>query len=158
MNRFKCKFECKFQIFRGTVTILVTQNLAAHALGGLYCIFSTSQRFCRFCSTRKQGLLDNSHREDWVLRTREGYDWNIRHLLDGRLMASAYGLKSNSCLNKHHFFLVVEGLPPALAHDGFEGFSVELISNILESLVRQKKFFFIFPAFWFQICLYWWSK
>ena len=54
-------------------------------------------------------------------------------------MASAYGLKSNSCLNELQFFHVVEGLPPDLAYDVFEGFSFDSISNILESLVTLKK-------------------
>ena len=55
-------------------------------------------------------------------------------------MASAYGLKSNSCLNELQFFHVVEGLPPDLAYDVFEGFSFDSISNILESLVTLKRF------------------
>ena len=46
-------------------------------------------------------------------------------------MISAYG--SNSCLNELQFFQVVEGLPLDLANNVFEGFSVDFISNILES-------------------------
>ena len=83
-------------------------------------------------------MIENSNRKDWVLRTREGYDLNIRHLLDDPLTASACGLKPNSCLNELQFFHVKEGLPPDLAYDVFDGFSVDLISNILESLVTQK--------------------
>ena len=127
------KFEGKCYIFRGTVTMLVADNLAAHGLGGFFCNFSTVQRFRRFCNATKQGLIDDSNRKDWVLRTREDYDLKIRHLLDNPLMASAYGLKSKSCLNELQFFRIVEGLPPDLAHDVFEGILVDLISNILES-------------------------
>ena len=50
------KFEGKCQIFRDTVTMLVADNLAAHALGGFYCNFSKVQRVCPFCSATKQGL------------------------------------------------------------------------------------------------------
>ena len=135
------KFEGKYHIFRGTVAMLVADSLAAHTLGGFYCNFSTVQWFFRFCNASKQGLIDDSNRKDWVLRTREGYDLNIRHLLDDPSMTSVYGLKSNSCLNELQFFhIVVEGLSPDLAHDVFEGFSDGLISNILESLMTQKKF------------------
>ena len=134
------KFEGKCHIFRGTVTMLLADNLAARALGGFYCNFSTVQRFCRFCNATKQGLIDDCNKKDWVLRTRESYDLNIRHLLDDTLMTSAYGLKSNSCLNEVQFLHVIEGLPPDVAHDVFEGFSVDLISNALESLVTQNKF------------------
>ena len=86
-------------------------------------------------------MIGDCNKKDWVLRTRESYDLNIRHLLDDPLMTSAYGLKSNSCLNEVQFLHVVEGLPPDVAHDVFEGFSVDLISNTLESLVSQKKIY-----------------
>lgn len=71
---------------------------------------------------------------------KEGYDLKIRQLLDNPLMASAYVWKSKSCLNELQFFHVVEDLPPDLAHDVFEEFSVDLMSNILESLATQKRF------------------
>ena len=80
-------------------------------------------------------MIDDSNRKDWVLRTREGYDLNIRHLFDDLLMAFAYGFKPKSCLNELQFFHVAEGLPPDLAHV-FEEFSVDLISHVL---VAQKK-------------------
>ena len=73
------KFEDKCHIFRSTVTMFC-------------CNFSTVQRICRFCNSTKQGLIDDSNTKDWVLRTREGYDLNIRHILDDPLIASAYGL------------------------------------------------------------------
>ena len=58
------KFEGKYHIFRGTVTMLVADSLAAHTLGGFYCNFSTVQGFCRFCNASKQGLIDDSNRKD----------------------------------------------------------------------------------------------
>ena len=64
------KFKSKCDTFRGTVTILVADNVAVHALGGFYYTFSTVKRFCRFCNATKQGLIDDSNRKDWVLRTR----------------------------------------------------------------------------------------
>ena len=138
------KFEGKCHIFRGTVTMFC-------------CNFSTVQRLCRFCNSTKQGLIDDSNTKDRVLRTREGYDLNIRYLLDDPLMASAYGLtvvlmnlSSWTCLNE-------SCPPPNLAHDVFEGFSVDLISNILESLVNKKSFLYknLTTNFWFWICWYW---
>ena len=36
--------------FLGTVSMVVAHNLAAHALEGFYCNFSTVARFCRFCN------------------------------------------------------------------------------------------------------------
>ena len=86
-------------------------------------------------------MVDDTNRKDWVLNTRQVYDLSKRHLLDDPLMASAYALKSNSFLNEIQFFHAAEGLPLDLAHDVFEGFSVDLTSNILKSLVTLKKVF-----------------
>ena len=87
-------------------------------------------------------MVDDTNRKNWVLHTREVYDLSIRHLLDDPLMASPYGLKSNSFLNEIQFFDAVERLPPDLAHDVLEGFSVDLISNILKSLLTLKIFLY----------------
>ena len=62
-------FGGKIHNFKGRVTMVVADNLAAHALGGFFCNFSTVQKFCRFCSVTKQGLIDNPTKKDWVLRT-----------------------------------------------------------------------------------------
>ena len=62
------------------------------------------------------------------------------YLQDNPGMASAYGIKSNSCLNELKFFHVAEGLPPDLAHDVFEGFAIDFMSGIIGMLVEQKCF------------------
>ena len=48
------KFDNFVHQFYGTLTIVVADNLAAHALGGFFCNFSTVQRFCRFVTTAKK--------------------------------------------------------------------------------------------------------
>ena len=46
--------------FFGTLTMVIADNLAAHALAGHYCNFSTVKRFCRFCLLTKQDIK-NTH-------------------------------------------------------------------------------------------------
>ena len=46
--------------------------------------------------------------------------------------SSLYGMKCNSCLHSLKFFQVTSGLPPDLAHDLFEGFAIDFISNIIK--------------------------
>ena len=49
-------------------------NLAAHAIGGFYCNFSTVKRFCRFCIAVRTSLNDACQSE---LRTVESYQNQI---------------------------------------------------------------------------------
>ena len=48
------KFDNFVHQFYGTLTMVVADNLAAHALGVFFCNFSTVQRFCRFCNAAKK--------------------------------------------------------------------------------------------------------
>ena len=59
-----------------------------------------------------------------------GYENNIQSLELNPNFSSLYGIKCNSCL--HSFFHVTSGLPPDLAHDLFEGFAIDFISNIIK--------------------------
>ena len=43
-------FQSVLHRFKGTVTMVIADNLAAHALGCFFCNFSTVQRFWRFCN------------------------------------------------------------------------------------------------------------
>ena len=41
-----------------------------------------------------------------------------------------YGIKERSCLNDLEYLLVINGLPPDLAHDMFEGIAVNVLSDV----------------------------
>ena len=86
-------FEGRTHIFKGTIMMVVADNLASHALGGFFCNFSTVKKFCRFCNVSKQGLKEQPMRKDWALRTRAGYNSNIAQLVDDPEIAPAYGIK-----------------------------------------------------------------
>ena len=94
--------------FYGTVSMMVADNLAAHAIGGFYCNFSTVKRFCRFCLAVRTLLNDASSVE-----------------IDSSL-CSPYGLVKNSCLNSLEYYHYTNGLPPDLAHDVLEGFAKDI--------------------------------
>ena len=133
-------FEGRNHIFRGTVTMVVADNLALHALGGFFCNFNTVKKFCRFCNVSKQGQKEQPMRKDWKLRTRAGYDSNITQLVDNPEIVPAYRIKSNSCLNELSYFHAAEGLPPDLAHDVLEGIAVDVISDIVGAFVEKNIF------------------
>ena len=128
----KVSFQSVDHTFFGSLSMAVADNLTAHALGQFFCNFSTVQRFCRFCNCRKNELRENLAINNFVLRTKMGYKNNIQSLELNQNFLSLYGIKCNSCLHSLKFFRVTSGLPPDLAHDFFEGFAIDFISNIIK--------------------------
>ena len=140
-NGLQIKFEGAAYLFFGTISMFIADNLAAHALGGYYCNFSTVQRFCRFCNCLKsqldEGIVSS---QNFVARSKEAYDAQVTAVELDSNVSSLYGIKSRSCLNCLSFFHCVNGLPPDLAHDLFEGFAVDVVSNVVVYCIRQSFF------------------
>ena len=135
-------FQGVLDRFKGTVTMIIPDNLAAHALGGFFCNFSTVKRFCRFCNCRKSQLYENLPVLTFVLRTKNVYDNNLSAVLEDQNLAVLYGTKDSSPLNTLSYFHVADGLPPDLCHDLFEGFAVNVISNII-AFIKDGVFFIL---------------
>ena len=127
--------------FKGTVTMVIADNLAAYALGGFLCNFSTVQKFCRFCNCRKSQLYENLPVSTFILRTKNAYGNNLRAVLEDPNLAALYGIKDSSPLNTLSYFYVADGLPPDLCYDLFEGLAVDVISNVI--IVSMKDVFFL---------------
>ena len=129
IHGIKVTLDRKVHIMLGTISMIITDNLAAHALGGFFCNFSTVQQFCRFCMAKRDSLNDITKNSQ--LRSKESYDFHIRAIEIDASMCSVYGLQSESCFNALEYYHVADGLPPDIAHDIFEGFARDLTRNIL---------------------------
>ena len=62
----KISFEGVDHKFCGSLSMVIADNLAAHALGRFFCNFSTVQRFCRFCNCRKNQINENLPIENFI--------------------------------------------------------------------------------------------
>ena len=133
-------FEGKKLHFHGTLSMVVCDNLAAHALGGYFCSFSTAQCFCRFCNCKKDQLQEPSHISHYTLCTKEGYDNIVQLVTEFPNLSSVYGIKSNSCLNQLQHFHVVNGLPPDLGHDLLEDFAKDVLNIVIVRCLQQNYF------------------
>ena len=132
------KFDNFVHQFYGTLTMVVADNLAAHALGGFFCNFSTVQRFCRFCNCSQENLKANLPSSSFSLRTSEGYDNNVLNINADKTLSSVYGIKGNSYLNCLQYYRVINGVPPDIAHDIFEGFATDFLQNLLSYFIQLK--------------------
>ena len=124
--------------FFGTLTMLVADNLAAHAIGGYFCNFSTVDRFCRFCMVSRDELNDVC--SEILLRSKEMYDEHVSSVQMDPTMASVYGTVSECCLNNLQFFHIVDGCPPDVSHDVYEGFAKDLVKLLIQHLISSKYF------------------
>ena len=129
--------------FLGTISMVVADNLAAHAQGGFYCNFSTVARFCRFCNCTRDQLHGNVEFSNFIERTQVGYNNNITDIETYPEMSSVYRIKQRSCLNSLKYFHVVDCLPRDIAHDIFEGVSIHIVCNIITGHVSEDKLFSI---------------
>ena len=110
-------FDCSVHKFFGTLSMLVADNLAAHAIGGYYQNFSTVERFCRFCNRVKSCISDLSCQD--ALRSREAYDAQVLEVVKNPDLSTFYGIKGRSVLNQLNYFHITDGCPGDIAHDNF---------------------------------------
>ena len=130
-------FQGVLHKFKGTLTMIIADNLAAYALGGFFCNFSIVQRFCRFCNCSKSQLDENLPLSTFVLRTKNAYDDNLRAVLEDPNLAVLDGIKDSSPLSTLSYFHVADGFPPDLCHDLFEGFAVDVMSNVVIAFIKD---------------------
>ena len=122
------KFDNFVHQFYGTLTMVVADNLATHALG-VFSAISTVQRFCRFCNCSQENLKAILPSLSFSLRTSEGYGNNVLNINANTTLSSVYGIKENSSLNCLQYYHIINGLPPDIAHDIFEGFATDFLQN-----------------------------
>lgn len=125
--------------FHGTVSFLVADNLAAHDLGGFQTHFNHG-RICRFCNVIKADQKNHFRSDNLQLRTKEAYELQAVAVQTNPALFTLYGIKQSSCLNELQFFHVVEGSPPDIAHDLFEGVIPEVIAEVVKYCVTQQFF------------------
>ena len=135
------KLASQEHTFLGTVSI---DNLAAHALAGFYCNFSTVARFCRFCNCTRDQLHGMLNLVTFFERTQVGYNNNTTNIETYPEMSSVYGIKQRSCFNSLKYYHVVDGLPPDIAHDIFEGVARDTVMLLLALCPRTSYLALIF--------------
>ena len=124
-------------LFKGSISMIIADNLPAHALRGFLCSFNKVNRFCRFCNCSKQRER-NDPPVEMQLRTLEAYNNNICIVDTDNSFASVYGIKGRSCLNDLEYFHVINDLPRDLTHDVFESISIDVLSDIIGYFCEEK--------------------
>lgn len=122
----------------GSLMYICGDNLNSHALGGFNTSFSPNVlRPCRFCLVTRDEIQDVIHADELRLRTKEGYDNNVRVVNEDPSQSTTYGIHFNSPFNSGNFH-VVGGLPPDIMHDLLEGVVPYELALVLKALISKK--------------------
>ncbi|CAC5384745.1 unnamed protein product [Mytilus coruscus] len=85
--------------FYGTVSVVIADNLGAHGIGGYMESFTTLGN-CRFCFIDKHHMQTKYDCSNFNMRTPEMYNNQARLVQADPTLASVYGIKRSSTLNK----------------------------------------------------------
>ena len=118
--------------------MVVSDNLAAHALGGYFRNFSCFKRFCRFCNQTKHQIEEAILSSNFTLCSNKGND----SIVEFPNICSVYGMKSESWLNQLKYFHVSNGLPLDLAHDLFKDLTIAIMNLLVTSYLQANVFTF----------------
>ena len=122
--------------FKGTVALLLGDNLGIHVIGGFSECFR-SYNSCRFCSVSKDTLQTIFKESSFELLDKEIYTAQLANIEANPELISSYAVKKDSALNKLTYFHISVGAPSDIAHDIFEGFTIDLIKNLLEHALKK---------------------
>ncbi|RXG53851.1 hypothetical protein Avbf_11626 [Armadillidium vulgare] len=126
--------------FKGTVSFISADNLAAHALGRFDSF--NSHRACRKCLITKVERNIVLHEDDCTLRTRVAYERQSRDA-----NAKLYGLIGCSPFKDLRYFHIIDGLPFDIAHDWFEGIIPYVLNEFICFAVIPKSKWFTLKYF-----------
>jgi len=121
----------------GIVVAFSADNLGAHSLFGYLESFSAN-RMCRFCLADKAEIQGKFNEKDFIIRTADVYDRNVKRLRDGDYNASETGIKRGFILNSLKHFHCTEQSVPDCMHDICEGVGPYELELVLQALIDKE--------------------
>lgn len=125
--------------FKGTVSYMSADNLAAHGVGGFVESFS-GFRISRFCMATSESIKTCLSVDSCEMRTQDSYNAQASLVSGDSSLSSVYGIKENSPLNKLNHYHVIGGLPSDISHDLFEGLVPEVLEHVIRYCVQNQIF------------------
>jgi len=122
--------------FRGSLLIVVADNLAAHALGGFLESFSAVHP-CRFCMISKDKMRSTLRCDSNTMCTPEAYTTQVMRATADKSFQQIYGVKRDSCLNVIPHFHTTCAMPSDIMHDMLEGVLCDVIECVIVHFVQS---------------------
>ena len=122
---------------KGTVQCVAADNLGAHSLAGFVESFKANY-FCRYC-TAQQNSFQLQEASEFQLRTKEAHSEHISLVQESETLNNYCGVKKPDVLTENlKYFHVLEGYPPDVLHDFFEGIVPFELALCLKDLIAKK--------------------
>ncbi|XP_054929068.1 uncharacterized protein [Dermacentor andersoni] len=128
--------ELSRKTVKGSVLYVSGDNLSSHQFGGFRECFSSGP-ICRFCMATREEINGKWHENEFTLRTKEMHARHAQLTQTDKSLSSVYGVSGESCMNALQSFDVVQGLPPDIMHDLFEGVIPFAMKHVISHLVTN---------------------
>lgn len=122
--------------FKGCISLVSMDNLAAHQLGGFQQHFHAG-RICRFCMASSNDIQDHFDSSSLIERTSVGHKHQVQLVMENQGLRHVYGVASKSVLSDLQYFDVISCLPPDPAHDLLEGLVPELMTKVVTTFIQD---------------------
>lgn len=134
------------KIVKAALCYIVGDNLGLHQLGEFSSSFSAGH-ICRMCEATyqdvcKEHLVYADIKEDYhpVKFTPDSYDAFANLAVENENASpETRGIKGNCCFNRLQSYHCVEGMPPCLGHDFYEGIFAYDVQHMLDFLINKEK-------------------
>ena len=136
----RIKFYQNCHLFFGSVSLVISDNLAAHWLFGFQESFSKTKRVCRFCMCLRDDMGTCTNADQCESRTEEAHGRHLKGIAVNRALVKEYGVKDDCPLNELQNFHCTSGFPSDVAHDLFEGVCFNIMSAVIIHFVEKGVF------------------
>ncbi|XP_065646085.1 uncharacterized protein LOC136076683 [Hydra vulgaris] len=124
------------QSLKVSLATVSADNLAAHALAGFHCCFS-SDRICRTCTVHFKTMKLKEYHTDCYLRTDDNYNQQLNAINKFPVNKSVYGINQSCCLDNLPYFKVLESFPPDIHHDFLKGIVLMVLKLVIQKLMSH---------------------
>ena len=132
------KMESRYK-FRGSISVIVADNLGSHGIGGFQESFN-SLRNCTFCMATPEQMKAFHSVDHFERCTVASFSEQVKCVEEFLNMANIYGLEAASRVNKLQIFHVIKCLPSDIAHDLFEGIVCDVLTCLVHHFVQTSLF------------------
>jgi hypothetical protein len=125
---------------KGTITFMVTDNLAANGIGGYVESFGCNMSgYCRQCLADSDTVQLFTRDKDFQARSKETNTQDLNDLQREskrcKTIVHINGVKSNSMFKNLLYFSIIDSLPPDILHDFLEGVIPKNFSCLLKYFI-----------------------
>lgn len=130
------------EYIKGTIAMILGDNLGSHCVGGFVENFSSCNFVCRFCLIETNNIELGDVYDTYAPRSPDSYNADLDNLENSPGLSNYHGIKFNSLFNKLKYYHVCNpGLPPCLGHDLFEGVVQYDLALFINYMVKVNKWF-----------------